>query len=250
MMTAIIGQRELGKSTLALFYVRRTDVRGVPLATVRIIFDPRGQIDPVSSDTVVVTRLLDETADAEDFEALDDTLAHGGEIIVQPDAKIRRVFYHTMSAVQHVRKRRPDLSIAVLVDEARLLGDELVSEDSPFDWIVRMTQRSQTNIFLTCHSPKDIPPDLRRIMDRWCFFRAEDPIDYKTITDRCGQAVADAVARLKPHQFIKWESGRVIVYRDSSAWYTPLGRDASRVGSTQDIAGGKTIYKGDLFDDD
>lgn len=249
MMTAIIGQRELGKSTLALFYTRRRDSAGKYYASRRIIFDPRGQIDPVDAETFVVTGLLDESTDAADFDALDRVLTDGGEIIIKPDKAIRRVFFIAMDAVMKLRKRRADVSIVVLVDESRLLKDDLSLEDSPFDWLVRMTQRSNTNIFLTCHSPKDVPPDLRRIMDRWCFFRAEDPIDYKTITERCGDEVAMQIGALKPHQFIKWESGKPTAYRDPSAWYTPLGSSSVRLArETDDLRGGESLRRGDLLD--
>lgn len=222
-LCVIAGQREVGKSTLSLFYTRRRDPDTKDFyARTRIVFDPRGLIDPTDRETEIIYGLLDEIKDAADFDALDRVLEDGGELIVRPDDYVRRCFDNIMRTVKTWRKLHPGQSIAVLIDEGLLVEEELERKEGAFNWLVRYCGRSQTEIFITVHCMKDIPPKLRRIVDRWCLFRAEDPTDFQDIRDRCGDDTLADVRALKPYQFVKWEAGKRLIYRDPSAWYVSL----------------------------
>lgn len=204
MITVILGRRELGKSTLALFIARQTSTR--------VIFDPRKQY---STSTAIFTGQVGP----EFFEALDTR----SEIIVQPTFNVIQTFEQMCEELSDWIGENPNEPLTLLVDEARFV--ETSSGINPyFDWILRCTPRKTVNVIFTAHRPVDIAVDIRSIADFWIMFHTTQEHDLKVIGERCGPQVEEIVRELKPQELVIWNDSRA-TYRkemDRGKWFVPM----------------------------
>lgn len=200
MITACVGRRGLGKSTLAAFMVGQV--------TPRVILDPRAQF----SGNVITT------ADPETIlAALDDDK----EIIIQP-RNLERDTDETAAAVQTWLQEDKRRHCAVLIDEVGLL------DLSAWDWLFRCSERKLVHFVLTFHRPVDLHTDMRAITDQLCLFRMTMPNDLREVQDLCGEDVRALVEDLDECEFVVYDLGRGTVknvYRRAArnSWYVPLG---------------------------
>jgi hypothetical protein len=201
MIDIAIGNRELGKSTLA----RR-------LASERrrqLIIDPRAQWDAVDPYRSVEHGNLLEDLDA------------ARPIVIQPidlDDTIDRLAY-TVQAWLLERGKDPHISLSIIFDEAGLYSLKA------WGFVFRCSPRQHTSLILTAHRFVDINTTIRSIADTWRIFRTSDPLDLQPIRDRCGDSVADRVSTLAPYQFVTWYQGLnrpPTQHLDGSAWREPL----------------------------
>lgn len=201
MIDIAIGNRELGKSTLA----RR-------LASERrrqLIIDPRAQWD--HADPYRAVERDDILAD----------LDEGRPIVIQPidlDTTIDALA-DVVQAWLLERGKDPNVSLAVIFDEAGLYSLKR------WGFVFRCSPRQHTSLILTAHRFVDINTTIRSIADTWRIFRTPDPLDLSPIRERCGDHVADRVATLAPYQFVTWHQGvnrPPTQHLDGNAWREPL----------------------------
>ena len=215
MITVIIGFTGQGKSTLAY----KVSLR----ATTRVIFDPRGQYHTTSD-------VLPDSSEL--YELLDDRY----EVIVRPGrgAEVEQAFDDFCRVVADWIEDNPHEQIAVLVDEARLVGLESKSTSLHFDWIVRSAREgSPIDVIITCHRPVDVSTNLRAISNRIVLFKVMLPNDLDTIEDQCGPVVANEVRNLLDRQFITWNNSRQQwrKFTNPYMWYVPFERITVENGS-------------------
>lgn len=195
MLHDVIGRRETGKTTLAVFLVRQ------PATGRRLIFDPRNGIYP-RGDGLKVESAAELADDAYPMFLAGET----HEVIYTPRENNLRDAFHAWSLlVQHCIQTNPSLGLGVLVDECALVKDDLESMDHPFQASVRWCQRDRVHVYLTCHQPKDIPTNTRAITDYLIFFHCTQEHDLRVIAQRCSEEFAERVSKLKPHRFLIWD---------------------------------------------
>ena len=190
MITVIIGFTGQGKSTLAYYVSQRADTRA--------IFDPRGQFNTTAD-------IIPDTGE------LPDLLDTRYEVIVRPGrgAAVEEAFDDFSRVVADWIEDNPYERIAVLVDEARLVGLDSKSTSLNFDWIVRSAREgSPIDVIITCHRPVDVSTNLRAIANRIVLFRVTLPTDLDAVEEQCGEAVAGEVRKLLDRQFITWNNSR------------------------------------------
>ena len=211
MIYLCLGRREMGKSTLALFLIRKQPVR--------VIFDPRG-LFPTSVSSPVVVNASDLGARMNDIYE-----AKSGQVVIVPDGKTQPMFEATAIEVKRWLRDSP-LPIALLVDELRFVDPD---ESTEFDWILRCAGRATVTVVLTAHRPVDVPTDIRAIADMWCIFQTTQEHDLKVIAERCSPDVAEKVSRLRPREFVSWDDTRGVMtfHGFPERWYVPLGQSAN-----------------------
>jgi hypothetical protein len=203
MLDLVIGRRELGKTTLAVYLAKQFDRR--------VIFDPRHMI----STTAVI---LSDVSDGQLYEALQ---THH-EIIVRPHFAVEETFAAMCEEIYYWLLDHPAQRFALLVDECRFIREP--EKDRFFDYIVRCTKRNQVTVILTCHGVIDISTDLRRVADFWILFQITMELDLERVYERCGPVVANEVQKLKPYEFIVWDDAHRLWWKrtDAETWYVPL----------------------------
>jgi hypothetical protein len=206
MLDLVIGRRELGKTTLAVSLSRHSDTR--------VIFDPRHMISTTS----------DILTDGNVEEVLYDILDIRSEVIVRPHFDVEETFGKMCEQIYYWLLDHPGESFCLLVDEARFVKEP--EKNKFFDYIVRCTKRDRVTTIITCHGIVDISTDLRRVADYWILFQLTLEADLERVYERCGSAVANAVQKLNPYEFIVWDdSHRTWLQRDESqakSWYVNL----------------------------
>lgn len=206
MIDLVIGRREQGKTTLAVYMAAK-----VPS---RMVFDPRGMIRRPGA---VVVHTADELGGA--MDALrDDEVA---EVVYTPvEDDLQAAFGAYSDELRLWIVERPHKKLVALVDEI-----SFVSLDVPaFQWALRCSPRDRIHIILTCHRPADVPVSVRTITDMWVLFPARQEHDLEVIRRRCSPEVAERVTKLQARQFVVWDDATASsrVYDDPSAWYLPL----------------------------
>lgn len=211
MITLCIGRMGEGKSTLAYFIANRFPTR--------VIYDPRMQFN-TTSDVLPEPSLL--------YDMLDDR----SEIIIQPRGNVQQLFEDTSQAIVDWMDENPEEPLVFLADEARLI--QLVDGEGKFpafDWILRSSGREKINVVITAHRPTDIPVNIRAIAHYWCIFPTTQEHDLKTIAERCGEDVAEAVSTLKRFEsggaeVIVWDDGYATwkKHSDPKLWYVSLSQ--------------------------
>ncbi|MGH9373373.1 MAG: hypothetical protein ACRD15_17775 [Vicinamibacterales bacterium] len=206
MIDLVIGRREQGKTTLAVYMASKVPAR--------MIFDPRGMIRRPGA-VIVHT--------AEDLRSAMDALAEGeiAEVVYAPhEDDLEEAFRAFSEELRLWIIERPRQKLAALVDEI-----SFVSLDVPaFEWACKCSLRDRIHIIMTCHRPADVPVPVRTIADTWMLFPCRQEHDLDTIKRRCSPAVADKVAKLHDRQFVVWDDTNASsrVYDDPSGWFLRL----------------------------
>jgi hypothetical protein len=218
LISLILGRRELGKSTLALYIARKTPTR--------IIFDPRAMFH-TSPDIFRDDLFLSGRAGVE--ENLELALDTRSEIIVAPPYHVIETFNSMCEILARWVEENPREELTLIVDEARFV--ETTSEINPFfDWLLRCTLRSQVNIVFTAHRPADIAVDIRSIADFWIMFHTTQEHDLKVIAERCGSEVSEMVHELKPGEVVIWNDSRATFRKETDRvkWFVPMTTPAAQ----------------------
>lgn len=230
MIYLLLGRRELGKTTLAIYMARK-----VPY---QVIFDPRGLCTPTTGARVTTP---DELASA--IRAMQHETAPIKELIVTPRDDVQEMFDGTAGFVKYWAETYPrtDHAMAFVVDEARFVD---LKRSRAFGWVTRASPRDLFHVIVTAHRPTDVPTDLRAIADHWYLFRCSQEHDLDAIEERCGTRAAGTVSRLEPHHFLHWDDsiGAYTVNKTPQSWKIEL-RSPSTPGPNLTPAG-------EVFDSD
>jgi hypothetical protein len=207
MIHLIIGRREQGKTTLALYMALKVKQL--------LAFDPRGLMERPNALRVRTAGALESKGVP---ALLDDEIT---ECIYTPsEDDIQRAFMRFCNQVKWWVANHPKRPLAVLVDEVSFVN----LNEPAFQWVLRCSKREVMQIFLTCHRPADIPTAVRAIADFWCLFQCRQEHDLGVIEERCSKTVVAAVGRLNAREFIMWDDERAQSKRfsDAQAWFVPL----------------------------
>jgi hypothetical protein len=193
MFHCLIGRRETGKTTLAVYGARA----GNPP---RLIFDPSNRIFPRGDGLKVYS--ADELIDH--YPALLQGDTH--EVIYSPVGDgIANGFLQWSELIRvHVTEAKRRRRLSAVIDEAVLVDSDIGDPDHPISQAMTFCRRDRVHFFLTCHQPKDIPTRKRAISDFLIFFHTTQEHDLRVISDRCSEAFAARVARLAPFHFLIW----------------------------------------------
>lgn len=232
MIYLCLGRREQGKTTLALYLTRSQRAR--------VVFDPRGLV-PVPPGGIRVTDTPHVRAAFDELWIATD--GRTAEIIVTPEGRVQPMFERVSVEVKRWIREPGAPPIAFVVDELRFVDPNTEA----FDWLCRCATRAQVTIVATAHRPTDVPTDLRAIADVWCLFQTTQEHDLDLIETRCSLAVRNAVAKLKPREFVVWDDTRGVMDRhtDPTLWYVPLGQPSK--AEPANPLPMPTVDKGDLF---
>jgi hypothetical protein len=225
MLHIIIGRREQGKTTLALYMASKVDAM--------LIFDPRGIVGPESRRVREVSEL------AMACRALYDRDI--GQVSYTPDDELSTAWPYWGQCVAAWMRRDAHRPLAAVVDEAAFVP----LESSPqFEWVCRTSKRSVMQILLTAHRPRDIHTSIRAIADHWLLFGTRQEHDLRVIEEHCSRDVADLVQALGPREFVHWDdtSATAHIYRDPAVWYVDLAAverpaAAGELGPGEAVAG-------------
>jgi hypothetical protein len=206
MLDLVIGRRELGKTTFAVYLSRQFSTR--------VLFDPRHMINTTSDI------LSDGQIGGGVLYSLLDTRS---EIIVRPHFDKEATFNEMCREIYDWLRDNPEEKFCLLLDEARFIKEP--EKNTYFDYIVRCTPRELVEVIFTCHGVIDISPDLRRIADFWILFRLTMESDLDRVRERCGETVAIEVQKLEPYEYIVWNDARGTwaKHTDRAKWYVSLG---------------------------
>jgi hypothetical protein len=207
----VVGRREVGKTTLALYMARQIRRRA--------IFDPRGLIRPATGKAYVVTTVPNFRQSF--AELVDGDIA---ELIFTPAGSLPAAFDAFADEVRQFVDDMPAQPLAVLVDECSFVSSEIEEKEHPFQWVLRCSRREVVQVIVTCHRPVDVPISLRAIADQWLLFAVRQEHDLRVVRERCSSAVADAVQTLPPRHFVEWDDsvGRARRFSFPETWYVPL----------------------------
>jgi hypothetical protein len=209
MIFAVIGRREMGKTTLGYFIARQTPHR--------MIFDPRGLVHTGGYRVATI-----EDVDKASGALADDQIQ---EMIVTPDNDVQRTFVALCGGARHWIRTEPHKPLAILVDEVRFVDTRGVPS---FDWALRCAPRDMVHMIITAHRPSDVSVDVRAITDHFLLFQSTQEHDLDVIEKRCNAKTANQVARLKPREFVHWDDakGEMKVCRDPRSWFVSLTPNA------------------------
>lgn len=219
MIYLLIGRRERGKTTLAYSMARKLKKRAV--------IDARRMIQRVDVERVLSASEL--------HPALGDLVHDAGtnEVIYQPtDDDLSLAFESFVSSVKRMIVANPNMTIAIMIDEASFYN----LEDARFQWLAKCTTRDRVHILITAHRPADIPTSVRAIADHWCIFATTQEHDLKVIEQRSGSPrVVDAVRRLKDRDYVHWDDARgtMATCSDAASWYVSLSMHGGKSKSPQ-----------------
>lgn len=208
MTVAVLGRREMGKTTFEMFLVRK-------FAKV-VALDPRNQI-PEGTDGVI--------CDPEDVaEMLDDF----HRIVVRPTGNLQAATLTLAYQVTEYLRLNPDAELAIVLDEAGTIKDAL-KQDS-WNWLFRTVNRKRVWIIMSAHRPVDIDPTVRALLDLIIVFRTTHEADVEALKDRCGRAFAEQARRLPEKVALMWddtqadERKQVRLFSNPNEWFIPLGK--------------------------
>lgn len=231
MLHAAIGRRETGKTTLTMYLARaRRDARCM-------VFDSRNGIFPRADG--------DKVYSGDELISAYATMVQGEirELIYTPrENNLRDAFVTWSTVVQHYIETNPTRPFHVVIDECALVKDDLESLDHPLQAAMRWSRRDRVHFFLTCHQPKNVPTNTRAISDYLIFFHSTQEHDLKVIAERCSDAFAADVAKLKPFHFLIWNDQTAEAIRPTvtpDQWNIGLGELAPAAppepGNTLDL---------------
>lgn len=141
------------------------------------------------------------TLGAEDADHPGQVIA---EVLIAPDYDVDACFDATCEAVKEwLHENRDDIAapgVAFLVDEVWSTSGRDMPEH--FDYLARCGDLKKLQLVVTAHSPQDIPPKLRQIINFWFLFQTVDANALDVIRKRCGDDVADALPTLRKGEYI------------------------------------------------
>lgn len=247
----VIGQRGMGKSTLALFLARR--IQSAVHAHVIPVFDPK--------------RTYNSIPHTSDLDAFNDFLENppGNAVAYQPfsqnaalDSKTSdevyeafTEFFDVLGIEYHLGVRedasRPNLApVALIVDEAWFLQSGGTAHPR-LQTLVRLADSEKFFLIQAAHRPTDFSPKVRAQADELYIFRQWLVDDLRVVAEWCGDDVAETVRNLPPHHVVKFVvSDRTWqVWNHPTGWYIPLKEQDSgkSLGSNEPSA--KTGTSGD-----
>lgn len=207
MIYLIIGRRERGKTSLAIWMARRFRSRA--------ILDPRGMIT---------------APDAEYIGFGHEALNAIGELL-EPDSPWDEVIYRPTEddlvfafdlwsgACKRGALEHPHATWAIVIDEASFfdLGTPA------FQWLVKCTARDRVHVFITAHRPQDIPTTIRAIADHWLVFAVRQEHDLKALRER-SEGLAREAGKLTDREFAWWNdaTGTLLINRRPDSWRLAL----------------------------
>lgn len=207
MIYALIGRRELGKTTLAMYCARKFAKRAV--------LDPRGMIHFPTAERV------HSAADA--GEAVAEMLGDPdvSEVVYHPtEDDLDLAFSQFAAGLKQAALEYPEVTWAIVIDEASFFDLNAPS----FQWLLKCTPRERVHVFITAHRPQDIPTRVRSIADHWLVFSIRQEHDLKAIRDR-NERFADVVGQLRERDFAHWNDAlaSLRVNRSAASWRVNLG---------------------------
>jgi hypothetical protein len=242
MLYLSVGRRELGKTTLVTSRARQ-----VPQ---RVFLDPRRMIR--NADAVTVTE-PGEIGPA--MLALWEHPETQHELIIAPGPRVRpwTCFAALSEATAEWIVRDETAPLAVVLDEMRLIDpDKKADKLEAFDFVLRGAPRNVVHVYMTCHRPKDVSPNIRAILDHWMLFRCTQEIDLEAIREVAGPDVVRVVQSLPPYHWLQWDDskGAALLHATPGAWFVPLKEIVSDKGAIDTFAGlpaSDPMNKGRLF---
>lgn len=198
----IIGMRGNAKTPLARHMADK--------APLRVIFDPtpaRGNF-PKRPRQSYATSADGARAAVATLGAIDDVSGlEIDEVLVAPAFDVDAVFEATCEALVAWLDEYKDTiaapGVAFVVDECWSVSDRAMPRF--FDYLARAADLHKLQLVVTAHSPVDVSPQLRRIVQVWCLFQMVDKRDLDAIRDRCGDDVAAALPTLGVAQFVLFQ---------------------------------------------
>lgn len=212
MIYLVIGRRERGKTSLAVWMARRKARRA--------ILDPRGMIHSPSADRIHFGSQAPD-AIAGMLETVD---AFPDEVIYSPaEDDLDYAFASFSGACKNAALEFPTHEWAIVVDEASFFDLNTPS----FQWLAKCTKRDNVHIFITAHRPQDIPTSIRSIADHWIVFAIRQEHDLKTLRDR-SEALASTAAKLVDREFAWWNdaNAELKINRKPESWRLNLATGA------------------------
>lgn len=217
MIYLVIGRRERGKTSLAVWMARRKARRA--------ILDPRGMIHSPTADRIEVA------TDASDalVDMLDPVITHDGEprrdeVIYSPsESDLDYAFLVWAESLKSAAREFPQREWAIVIDEASFFD-----LDTPaFQWLAKCTPRDRVHIFITAHRPQDVPTSIRSIADHWLVFAIRQEHDLKALRDRSA-ALASTAEKLQDRDFAWWNdaNGELKINRQPQSWRLNLSSGA------------------------
>lgn len=202
MVTAILGRRRQGKSTLAYSLALAHE------QTI-LVFDPNSQFNAL--------------ARVEDVEAFFASGERAGRIV--PDAEPETAWEALANELDGGAWRWGEYTL--IVDECSVLM-------SP-SWIDPLLERyirtapADVHLILTTHRAVDVHPLIRALASDWLIFQTHLVRDLKNMEDHFGADVAAKARALRPYHAIHYwlDSGgvpRAEVWSNPAEWYVEIGR--------------------------
>jgi len=217
-LSDVIGRRETGKTTLAVYLAR--------LSAHRAMFDPRNGIAGGAA-------ALKVTSHAEFRHAAMPALRAGAinEVIYSPfDNDLDGAFLVFGVQIKKWVREQPGRALSVVIDESFLVKEELDRRAHPIKSAMRWCARDRVHFFLTCHRPGEVPTGVRAVSDYWLLFQCRQEQDLDVIAKRCGVNVANEVHTLKPYEFVIWDDTKAKLRRSSlkpADWHIDLHAPAA-----------------------
>lgn len=202
-----VGRREVGKTTLALYLIRK--------AQYKVIFDPRGL---VPADT----RISGHEWIIAAFNRWYDQPERAEPIVVTPEHSVQSQFETTSREVKRWIKSGDH--VAYMVDEVLQVDLQPTDQSDDFDWILRLCPTRQALIVMTGHRPTDVPVNIRAICDWIVLFHMTQQHDLESVRKRCGDHVAAILPKLGPYQYVLWDdrTATYTINKNSGDWKIPL----------------------------
>lgn len=126
------------------------------------------------------------------------------EVLIAPTFDVDETFTATCDALitwlDEYRESIAAPGVAFVVDECWSVSERVMPQF--FDHLARAADLSKFQLIVTAHSPVDVSPQLRRIVQVWCLFQMVDKRDLDAIRERCGDDVAAALPTLGVAQFV------------------------------------------------
>ena len=217
MIILVMGRKEEGKSTLAMFLAQRIQrrVNGHVIA----VFDPKHCFNrwPKTSDLDEFEELLTKTSTAVTYQPLP-----AGQQTID-DETIGEEFDAFMDALaidEHLGRRsdarRHDLSPSIIiVDEFSYL--ERGQAPAWIETLVRLARKPDVYLLLAAHRPVEFSTQLRSQADELFFFNQTAPADLRAIEEVASPEIAEVVRTLPKRHVVRYE----VASRDSQVWATP-----------------------------
>jgi hypothetical protein len=182
----------------------------------RLVIDPRNQWP---SPGYLVYRSAGGVKSRDDGLTIDDALAAGDDVLVQPNDLQGTIDDLSVTVRGYFENAAPGerRELSVVLDECGLYSL------NAWSWVMRCSPREQCSIILTAHRPSDIHTNIRALADTWCIFRTTQRHDLDAIEERCGALVAERVQVLERFHFVAWDDAKaqMQLHDNPAIWREP-----------------------------